>query len=104
MTAIERAVEAAKVQSPDYKRSYPMSKAQATIIEALGITDSINFTQAESIFSELDIIVTSWRDGRKSVPIVTAKSSSAAMTAHGDYEEVNNELDTEVAQKLAEWM
>ena len=104
MTAIKRAAQTAKEQSPDYRRSYPMSKAQSTVIAALGLDDDYNFAQAEIIFSELSIIVTSKRQGRKSIPAVAATADSAGMTAEGDYDVAVNEIDSEVAQLLAEWM
>lgn len=105
MTAIERAVQTAKTQSPDYRRSYPASKAQVTILDALGLdADDYNFAQAEIIFDELGIIVTSKRQGRKSIPAVAVKADSAGMTAGGDYDVAVNEIDSEVAQLLAGWM
>lgn len=105
MTAIRRAAQTAKEQSPDYRRSYPMSKAQSMVIAALGFdTDDYNFAQAEIIFGELGIIVTSKRQGRKSIPAVAATADSAGMTAEGDYDVAVNEIDSEVAQLLAEWM
>ena len=50
-------------------RAYPVGKAQAQVLEALGLT-AADFTEANRIFEELGLVVTSKRQGRQSVPVV----------------------------------
>ena len=51
-------------------RGYPVSKAQQTILDALGIA-ATDHGDAERIFESLGLVVASERQGRKSIPVVT---------------------------------
>lgn len=50
-------------------RDYPVGKAQKMVLDALNLTAS-GFGDAQKKFSELGLIVTSKRQGRKSVPVI----------------------------------
>lgn len=66
------------------KRNYPVGKAQEVILEALGL-QATTFQEAKEIFEQMGIVVSSRREGRRSVPVVTVKDRfGGAMTAGGD--------------------
>jgi len=50
-------------------KAYPLSKTQEKVLEALGLT-AADFSEAEQIFSELGLVVTSKREGRYTVPVI----------------------------------
>lgn len=68
------------------RRAYPLSKTQATVLAALNITAD-NFKQAEQIFAELGLVVSSKRHGRKTIPVVTVLDrQGGAFNASGEGE------------------
>lgn len=57
--------------------NYPVGKAQKMVLDALDLTAK-DHSDAKRIFAELGIEVTSRREGRKSVPVVTEKTNRLA--------------------------
>ena len=53
-------------------QGYPISKTQKTVLDALGMT-ARDFADAERKFDDLGIVVSSKREGRNTVPVVTVK-------------------------------
>lgn len=51
------------------QKHYPVGVAQAQVLAALG-REAANFDEANAIFDELGLLVTSKRLGRSSVPVV----------------------------------
>lgn len=51
-------------------RDYPVGKAQQIVLDSLNIT-ATGYSDAERIFKNLGLIVTSKREGRRSVPSIT---------------------------------
>ena len=54
-------------------RSYPVGAAQQMVLDALNLT-ARDFSEANRIFENLGIVVSSKRQGRRSVPVITVKS------------------------------
>lgn len=68
-------------------RAYPTGVAQDKVLEALGLT-ATDFDDANRIFAEIGIVVTSKRVGRSSEPVITRKSTSGAgWNGNGDADE-----------------
>ena len=64
----------------------PVGKAQETVLNALGLS-AADFGEAEQIFESLGLVVTSRREGRKSVPVVTVLDRErGALNAYGEGE------------------
>lgn len=53
-------------------RDYPVGKAQQMVLDALNIT-ATGHGDADRIFRDLGLAVSSKRQGRKSVPVITVK-------------------------------
>jgi hypothetical protein len=65
-------------------RAYPTSKTQTTVLSALNLS-AANFTEAERIFEELGLVVTSKRQGRATVPVIRVLDrQGGAFNAHGE--------------------
>lgn len=65
-------------------RTYPVGKTQATVLAALNIAAN-DFSHAEQIFQDLGLIVTSKRQGRKTIPVVKVLDrQSGAFNAAGE--------------------
>ena len=54
-------------------RQPPVGKAQQAVLDALNLTAS-NFAEANQVFESIGIVVSSRREGRKSVPVVRVLS------------------------------
>lgn len=84
-------------------RAYPLGKTQATVLDALNLTAE-NFNQAEQIFAELGLIVSSKRQGRQTIPVVEVLDrQSGAFNASGEgviFDRYPN-LDT---QAIEQWI
>jgi hypothetical protein len=62
----------------------PVGKAQEKVLEALGMT-ATGFADANRQFEKIGIVVSSRRDGRVSVPVVTVKDRfDGGFNAGGD--------------------
>jgi len=82
---------------------YPVGKAQSMVLKALG-KSAATFVEAERIFEELGLVVTSKRQGRETVPVVTVKDRlGGGMTEYGEGEtyEAYPEFDT---TPIAQWI
>lgn len=65
-------------------RAYPTSNTQITILNALGL-HAKNFSEAEQIFSNLGLVVTSKRQGRSTVPVVQVLDrKDGGFNVHGE--------------------
>ena len=84
-------------------KEYPVGKAQQTILDALGLTAG-GFSSADIIFSNLNIVVSSKRVGRKSVPVVTVVKATAQQNIYGDYDIDEPKVDSDTLAKLSKWM
>ena len=82
-------------------KDYPVGKAQQMVLDALGIKAS-GYSEAERIFSDLGIKVTSKRVGRSSVPVVT-DDRGGAFNADGEGETWGG-ANAEVLAKVKQWM
>lgn len=51
---------------------YPTSKCQQIVLAGLGLSAE-NYTEAEQLFERIGILVTAVRQGRSSVPVISAK-------------------------------
>lgn len=85
-------------------RAYPTSVAQDKVLAALNMT-ATDFTDAERIFSEIGIVVTSKRVGRSSEPVIERKSTSGGgWNVGGDGEEYQISYKDIDLTPLAQWM
>ena len=65
-------------------RDYPLSKTQETVLKALGMT-ATGYGDAERQFERLGLVVSSKRQGRATVPVITVKDrESGGFSAGGD--------------------
>lgn len=65
------------VDKYQFQRQYPVGKAQAGVLKALGINIKINgHSHAQQIFDALGLTVSSKRVGRTSVPVVSIHTVS----------------------------
>lgn len=65
-------------------KGYPVGKAQQQVLTALELTAS-GFAAAERKFEKLGLVVTSKRQGRKSVPVITILNrETGALNANGE--------------------
>lgn len=84
-------------------RAHPISKTQATVLSALGLS-AANFTEAEQIFGDLGLVVTSARQGRSSVPVIQVLDrQSGGFNAHGEGVNFDKYPDVEVSA-LEQWI
>jgi len=83
-------------------RHYPAGKAQAQVVTALGLPMPASAAQADEMFAYIGITVTSKRQGRTSVPVVTRKVVDG-WNGNGDADEVVNGLDIDFTA-ISEWM
>src|SRR4030043_2355349 len=97
--AEQQAIEA----HPSFRRSFPLSKAQRTILDILGANNIENFAQAEVFFENLGISVTSRREGQRSIPEVK-ELPSIGFNREGEGVQVRESLSPLVRKKLAEWL
>jgi len=68
-------------------KDYPTSVAQDQVLEALGMT-ATGYSDAAKKFEKLGLVVSSRREGRKSVPVVMVKDRiGGGFTEDGDGEE-----------------
>ena len=86
-------------------KQYPVGKAQQQVIDALGITVKVNgHSHAQQIFDEIGISVSSKRNGRTSVPVVSKTSIGGGFNAYGEGEEsfsLSNRVDL---SSISQWM
>ncbi len=85
-------------------RAYPTSVAQDKVLEALGLT-ATDFTDAERIFAEIGIQVTSKRVGRSSEPVVTELPvEGGGWSAGGDGESYKISYKAIDLTPISQWM
>ena len=84
--------------------SYPTSKTQEKVLTALGLTAN-DFTDAERIFSEIGISVSSKRVGRSTEPVISRLAAyGGGWNAGGDgesYEISYKQIDLSL---ISQWM
>lgn len=84
--------------------NYPTSATQEKVLNAIGMT-ATDFTEAERIFAEIGIIVTSKRIGRSSEPVITRKDAyDGGWNAGGDGAEYKISYKDIDLTPLAQWM
>lgn len=81
----------------------PVGKAQQEVLNALGLTAN-NHGHANNIFAEIGIVVSSRRDGRKSVPVVTKSYTGGGFNAYGEGEESFSNADGLDFSVISQWM
>jgi hypothetical protein len=74
------------VDRNQHNRQYPVGKAQQEVLNALGISKCNGHSHAQQIFDELGITVSSKREGRKSVPVVSKIGAGGGWNIGGDGE------------------
>ena len=84
-------------------RQYPVGKAQQMILDALELT-AAGATDAEKIFERLGLVVTSKRQGRKSVPSITRRETETGGMHNGDGWSQTIEFDAVDFDAIAQWM
>jgi hypothetical protein len=85
-------------------RQPPVGKAQQAVLKALKLTAS-NFAEAEQIFERLGLIVTSRREGRKSVPVVRVLSrTDGGLNAAGEGIEWDSGFESVDLTAIAQWI
>lgn len=84
-------------------KDYPVGSAQEKVLNALGLT-ATGFSDAERIFNEIGIEVTSKRVGRSSEPVITEKSSTRGGWNSGDGESYEVNYKDADLSKIAQWM
>lgn len=85
------------------RNQYPTGKAQQDVLNALGLTAN-NSGHANAIFAELGIVVSSKREGRKSVPVITKSFSGGGFNAYGEGEESFSNADGLDLSAISQWM
>ena len=84
--------------------NYPTSVAQDKVLAALGMT-AVDYPDAERIFSEIGIEVTSKRVGRSSEPVVSKLTAyGGGWNAGGDGESYKISYKDTDLTPLAQWM
>jgi len=84
-------------------RAYPVGKTQKMVLDALNLTAD-DFDQANRIFDELGLVVTSERQGRATIPVVEVlPRERGAFNAYGEGVETEPypEIDTAA---LEQWI
>ena len=84
-------------------RDYPVGKAQQIVLDALGIT-ATGHSDATQKFDDLGIAVSSKRQGRKSVPVVSEKGEGSQRNYGGDFDTWDSGASKATLSKLSEWM
>lgn len=85
-------------------KAFPTSVAQDKVLAALNMT-ATDFADAERIFSEIGIGVTSKRVGRSSEPVVSRKDSyGGGWNVDGDGESYKISYKDTDLTPLAQWM
>lgn len=85
-------------------KAYPTSATQDKVLAALGMT-ATDFTDAERIFSEIGIVVTSKRVGRSTEPVISRKDAfGGGWNVGGDGESYAITYKDADLSKLAQWM
>lgn len=85
-------------------KDYPVGSAQEKVLNALGLT-ATGFSDAERIFGELGIEVTSKRVGRSSEPVVSELNSyGGGWNVGGDGESYKISYKDTDLTPLAQWM
>ena len=72
------------VDKYQHERQYPVGKAQQQVLSALGIAKCNGHSHAQQIFDALGIVVSSRREGRSSVPVVTKVGAGGGWNIGGD--------------------
>lgn len=80
-----------------------VGKAQQEVLNALGLSAN-NHGHANSIFAEIGITVSSRREGRKSVPVITKYFSGGGFNAYGEGEESFSNADGLDLSAISQWM
>jgi hypothetical protein len=71
-----------------YRRQTPVGVAQRQVLDALGITIKVNGgSHANAIFDALGLVVTSRREGKASIPVVSEKQYWASSYAGSSLDE-----------------
>ena len=85
------------------RRNYPVGKAQQMVLDALNLT-ARDFSEANRIFENLGIVVSSKRQGRRSVPVITVKDRlGGAFNAAGEGVEYREYADVDLSA-VAQWV
>ncbi len=85
-------------------KAFPTSVAQDKVLAALNMT-ATDFTDAERIFAEIGIVVTSKRVGRSSEPVVSRKDGyGGGWNVDGDGESYKISYKDTDLTPLAQWM
>ena len=84
--------------------NYPTTKTQQQVLQALGLT-ARDYTEAERLFQERGLAVTSRREGRSTVPVVQRLAATdGGWNSGGDgYEYEVAYLPVDMS-KLTQWM
>lgn len=83
---MKTAKEVAQTVKCQFDKGYPVGKAQQIILDALNIKNAQNHNHAQDIFDAIGIEVSSKRQGRKSVPVVSITSVGGGFNAYGEGE------------------
>jgi hypothetical protein len=83
-------------------RGYPVGKAQQMVLDALGKRAS-TFQEAEAIFESLGIVVSSRREGRSSVPVITEVGFGGGWNPGGDGDDWRGAKKSDLAA-VRQWM
>lgn len=85
-------------------KDYPVGSAQGKVLNALGLT-ATGFSDAERIFGEIGIEVTSKRLGRTTEPVIAQKSATrGGWNSGGDGESYETNYKDADLSKIAQWM
>jgi hypothetical protein len=85
------------------RHQYEIGKTQKIILDALGV-EANNSGHASNIFAALGIEVSSKRQGRQSVPVVSkVDSSGGGINTQGDGEAWDYEVEVDLTA-IEEWM
>ena len=84
-------------------RSYPIGRAQQMVLDALKLTAK-DFSEANRIFESIGIMVSSKRQGRSSVPVITVKDRfGGAFNAAGEGVEFRKYADVDLSA-VEQWI
>lgn len=85
-------------------KDYPVGKAQKMVLDALGLSAD-GFTEANQLFSDHGLVVSSKREGKISVPQVHLKETNGgAFNADGEGESWTVSYKNVDLSKIAQWM
>lgn len=85
-------------------KDYPVGKAQQMVLDALGLAAD-GFSEADQLFAEHGLVVSSKREGRASVPVVRLmETAGGGWNVGGDGESYSISYKNIDLSKIAQWM